>query len=521
MYQVTMAYAYWKNNMHTRPSVFDLFFRKNPFDGEFTLFAGLSEVIALLNTWGFTEHQIEYLKTAMPGADSDFFDWLKKADCSGVRLWSMAEGSVAFPRVPLLRVEGPLAVCQLLETTLLNIVNYPTLVATNAARMRIAAGPEKTLLEFGLRRAQGPDGAMTASRYTYMGGFDGTSNLLAGHMFGIPVKGTHAHSYVQSFTCLDDISSPNIMSPEGKEVPFVPLVLEARSTMGIKGASEGELAAFIGYAQAFPNNFLALVDTYDTLQSGVPNFLCTAWALVKVGYKPTGVRLDSGDLAYLSKETRKMFKDAEEKFSINGMGNYKIVASNDINEDTLYSLNTQGHEVDTFGIGTHLVTCQSQPALGAVYKLVELDGKPRIKISNASSKVSIPGRKDAWRLYAANGTAIADVLVDAGTDSPQPGRRFLCRHPFEPTKRVYVTPSHIEKLHNLVWDGSIQIDPKMLEPEKLLADARQRASRQLDTVRSDVKRKLNPTPYKVSVTAELFDSMHALWEKEAPVAELC
>jgi nicotinate phosphoribosyltransferase len=248
---------------------------------------------------------------------------------------------VVFPKVPLIRVEGPLAVTQLLETTLLNLINYPSLVATNAARMRLAAGPGKRLLEFGLRRAQGPDGGVSASKYAYIGGFDGTSNVLAGKLSGMAVTGTHAHSFVMSYTSLADLHSTTIVSNAagqvGENVEFVQRVLEKRTTLGYR-TNDGELAAFIAYAQAFPAGLLALVDTYDILSSGVPNFLCVGWVLWELGYKPLGLRIDSGDLAYFSKEIRSVFKEFDRKYAKHEVfGKCNIVASNDINEKVLLS----------------------------------------------------------------------------------------------------------------------------------------------------------------------------------------
>ena len=218
-----MAYSYWFNGRHDEPSVFDLYFRKNPFHGEFTVYCGLDESVRLIANFRFTDEQVEYLRSIMPAADPGFFDWLRTLDCSRVQVHALTEGKVCFPRVPLLRIEGPLAVCQLLETPLLNLNNYATLVATCAARLKVAAGPGKGLLEFGARRAQGPDGAVSASRYSYIGGFDGTSNVLAGQMFGILPKGTHAHSYVMSYTSLDDLKPDgrSISTKDGAEVDLV------------------------------------------------------------------------------------------------------------------------------------------------------------------------------------------------------------------------------------------------------------------------------------------------------------
>jgi len=387
LYQITMAYAYWKNRVHEAPAVFDLFFRKNPFDGEFTVCAGLEEAIRFVTNFKFTDSDIAYLRDGLyqtleakqaefetllqhglikkdtegyqaqaidgtwhtveyPQApssvrsvfqdcDPDFFKWLKDVDCSQVKIHAIPEGTLVFPKIPLLTVEGPVAICQLLETTLLNLVNYASLVATNAARFRLAAGPDKLLVEFGLRRAQGPDGALSSSEYCYLGGFDATSNVLAGKLLGMPVRGTHAHSFVSSFMEFEDLPTHDLVGTNGQKYDFVAMVKSIRTALNFTRTNTGELAAFIAYAQSFPNSFLALVDTYDTLHSGVPNFICVAIALLNIGYKPLGIRLDSGDLAYLSKEACHIFKTAFDYYQISG---YKpiIMASNDINEETLY-----------------------------------------------------------------------------------------------------------------------------------------------------------------------------------------
>ncbi len=322
---------------------------------------------------------------------------------------------------------------QLLETTMLNLVNFPSLVATNAARMRLAAGPHKSLLEFGLRRAQGPDGGLSASKYSHLGGFNGTSNVLAGKLFGIEVKGTHAHSFVMSYVSLSDLKTSTIRAADGSgEVEFVVRVLEKRVQLGFGDSNEGELAAFIAYAQAFPGGFLALVDTYDTTKSGLKNFLSVGWALHELGYKPVGIRLDSGDLAYLSKVSRERFRAIDRDF-LGGeevFGKCLIVASNDINEDVLLSLNREGHEIDVFGIGTHLVTCQMQPALGCVFKLVEINGLPRIKLSQEVEKLVIPGKKTVYRLYGNDRHPLLDLMLTTSEPAPLVGQRLLVRHPF-------------------------------------------------------------------------------------------
>ena len=510
-YQLTMAYGYWKAGRHLDHAVFELFFRKNPFGGEFTVFAGLEEAIRFLDDFRFKDEEIEFVRSIMPGCEKGFFDWLGATDCSGVKIFAPPEGTVVFPRIPLLRVEGPLAVAQLLETGLLNLVNYPTLIATNAARFRLAAGKDiSSLLEFGLRRAQGPDGGVSASRYSYMGGFDATSNVLAGKLFGIPVKGTHAHAYVSSFDGSNDIKDPLLSGPDGNWHNFHVKVLTARNELEFTDTNEGELAAFISYAQAFPDNFLALVDTYDTLKSGVPNFLAVALALHRIGYKPVGVRLDSGDLAQLSRATRQMFREVQQA----DFSKLLIVASNDINEATLLSLTQQGHEINVAGIGTHLVTCQAQPALGGVYKLVEVWDQPRIKVSEERSKMTIPGAKCAYRMIGSDGRPILDVLALDSERPLIPGEPILCFDPSDGTKRARVIPTKVVKLQQCVWDGKVNIS---LPP---LSEVREYCQSQIASMGVDHLRALNPTPYKVYVSEKLNQLLYELWSKEARIPEL-
>lgn len=440
-----MAYALWKNGTCDHIATFEVFFRKNPFKGEFTvcqiviyfsfcqLLAGVSEIISYVDNFHLTTKQIEYLETILNISDPLFFDWLAKINTSRVRLASFPEGSVVFPREPLIRIDGPIAIVQLLETPILTLLNFPSLIATNAARMRRAAGDDKILLEFGLRRAQGPDGGLSASRYAYMGGFDATSHLLAGMLFQIPTRGTQAHSFIQSFTSFHDLRSRTLVSANGvKTIDFVDAALTARAKLPFAcAAKDNELTSFLCYAQSFPNGFLCLVDTYDVLVSGVPNFLAVAAALHDAGYCPKGVRIDSGDLAYLSRETRRLAIIAADILKIEALKSITIVASNDIDEDTLLSLGQQQHEITTFGIGTHLVTCSTQPALGAVFKLVELNGIPRIKLSQDVSKVTIPCRKRVFRLFSTHGIALVDILISNDETPPTPGQRFLCHHPFD------------------------------------------------------------------------------------------
>ncbi|KAJ4965263.1 hypothetical protein NE237_017112 [Protea cynaroides] len=528
LYQFTMVYAYWKAGKHLERAVFELFFRKNPFGGEYTVFAGLEECIRFIANFNLTAEEISFVRSSLPSSCEDgFFDYLMGIDCSDVEVYAIPEGTVVFPKIPLLRIEGPIAVVQLLETAFVNLVNYASLVATNAARHRFVAGKSKILLEFGLRRAQGPDGGISASKYCYMGGFDATSNVAAGRMFGIPLRGTHSHAFVSSFTSPDEIVDKSICSSDGSSIceDFVSLVQTwlskiqlTPSLRGIFGeTNQSELAAFTSYALAFPANFLALVDTYDVMKSGIPNFCAVALALADLGYKAVGIRLDSGDLAYLSCETRRFFCAIEKEFGVPGFGKMAITASNDLNEETLDALNKQGHEVDSFGIGTHLVTCYAQAALGCVFKLVEINNQPRIKLSEDISKVSIPCKKRCYRLYGKEGYALVDIMTGENEPPPKAAVRILCRHPFNESKRAYVVPHHVEELLKCYWPGASGRAREELPPLKELRD---HCVEQLDQMRRDHMRRLNPTPYKVSVSAKLYDFIHFLWLNEAPVGEL-
>lgn len=511
MYQITMAYGYWKSGRASAHAVFDLFFRRNPFGGEFTIFAGLSEALSYVKSFRFTTAEIAYVRTLLPHAEEEFFLWLSSVDGSGIKIYAPAEGSLVFPRVPLLRIEGPLAIAQMLETPFLNLINFPSLVVTNAAHFRLAVGDDIGLMEFGLRRAQGPDGGLSASRYAYMGGFDATSNVRAGRLFGIPVKGTMAHAFISSFTSLTDLRSRMIRDVSGDEHDFVELVLSYRGRMNANDSNEGELAAFIAYAQAFPSGFLALVDTYNTLSSGIPNFLAVACALKVLGYQPLGIRLDSGDLPYLSKETRKLFEKADREVTL--LGKLSIVASNDIERSSLYAFNRQGHQVDVFGIGTHLVTCKEQPALGGVFKLVEVNGEPRIKFSENVEKVTIPGRKMAYRLYGDDRSPIMDMLMLADETPPTPGEGILAYHPFESLKRSRVRPARVEPLYSLVWNGSAA-------QHSSLAEAREHCKKSIYSLREDHLRLENPTPYKVAVSEKLNGFIHRVWLEENQIVEV-
>ncbi|XP_050440639.1 nicotinate phosphoribosyltransferase isoform X2 [Adelges cooleyi] len=523
LYQITMAYAYWKSQKTSDTAVFDLFFRHNPFQGEFTIFGGLEECLRFLENFRYSDSDIEYLKTTLPSTiEQSFFTYLKELTAKDVTLYAIDEGSVVFPRVPLIRVEGPLIVTQLLETTLLTLVNFSSLMATNAARYRMAAGDNVSLLEFGLRRAQGPDGGLSASKYAYIGGFDGTSNLLAGKMFNIPVKGTHAHAYITSFSNPSELKTKTLRNlNNGKEQDLIDLTLswraKASKLLNIceSQASDGELAALVSFAIAFPEGFVALIDTYDVNKSGILNFCAVALALNDLGYKAIGVRIDSGDLAYLSNKSRETFVSIAKEFNLPWFANLTIIASNDINEETIWSLNDQKHSIDCFGIGTHLVTCQRQPALGCVYKLVEVNGLPRIKLSQDGGKITMPGKKDAFRLFGGDGYALIDLLVMSVEDPPAAKTKLLCRHPFDQKKRAFVVPSAVKPLQKVYWNNG-QITQYLPD----LKEIREHVQESLRTIRPDIKRNLNPTPYKVSVSNNLYEYMHELWMQNTPIGEL-
>uniref|UniRef100_A0A8C5PQX8 Nicotinate phosphoribosyltransferase n=1 Tax=Leptobrachium leishanense TaxID=445787 RepID=A0A8C5PQX8_9ANUR len=347
LYQFTMAYGYWRSGRHRDPAEFELYFREAPFRGEFALFFGLEESVSFLRDFRFNAEDIAYLRSVLPSSvEEGFLDYLRSVDTSEVTVSAVLEGSVVFAKEPLMKVRGPLLVVQLLETTLLCLVNYASLVGTNASRFRLAAGAEKKLIEMGLRRAQGRDGGLSASKYCYMGGFDSTSNVLAGKLFGIPVAGTVAHSFVSSFSSPDGLTIRMLRSAK-EEAEEVDLMLLSQSwlekvcrvlAVPPEEANCGELAAFVSYAIAFPYNFLMVVDTYSVLMSGVPNFCAVALALHQLGFRAVGVRLDSGDLAGLSVQIRKLFRVCAKQFDVPVFEGLVIGVSNSISEQSLKHL---------------------------------------------------------------------------------------------------------------------------------------------------------------------------------------
>lgn len=371
----------------------------------------------------------------------------------------------------------------------------------------------KPCIEFGLRRAQGPDGAMTASKYSYLGGFVATSNVQAGKVFGIPIAGTHAHSYVQSFASLDEVIDLTVFDKTtGQQQKILSKVLEYRNQLNANQSNDGELAAFCAYACAFPDSCLCLIDTYDTLCSGVLNFCAVALALEDFGYTPKGIRLDSGDLQALSLSCRAYFQKIAKDMGRPVFNSLTIVASNDINEDALEVLRQTTHGITTFGIGTNLVTCQKQPALGCVYKLVEWKGQPRIKLSQDLPKVTIPGGKKAYRFYDSKGQMMMDVMTLASEAAPVVNERFLCRDPFS-NYRCAATPTRLVELHQTVFQsGQVQVEMDLEASRKFVQE-------QLETLPDQAKAYSNPLQYPVLVSKGLSDYLHDVWEREAPLEE--
>jgi len=526
LYQITMAYGYWKTKMHHKQATFEVFFRKNPFKGGFTIFAGIDEVIKFVAHYKFTEDDINYLKSlhTFQNCEQAFFDYLSALDCSEVTIRSAQMGSVVFPRVPLLVISGPIVIVQLLETTILNLVNFPSLIATNASRMVIAArgqfgqrkvyGKSPKCAEFGLRRAQGPDGGLSASKYCMVGGFDAVANVLCGKLTGMPVIGTHAHSFVMSFDSLDEVKDLTVLvnNSENEETcNLLQLVLVKRKMCGWNNTNDGELASFIAYGVAFPNAFLCLIDTYDTIESGLKNFIVVALALKECGYTSRGIRLDSGDLAQLSIACQEEFIRVAKLYNQGWLKDCDVVASNDINEKTLHELNERGHGITSFGIGTNLVTCQAQPALGCVFKLVQFDGQPRIKLSNDIEKVLIPGEKRAFRLYGGGSSKpMVDLMICADEDAPQEGQEVKYRDPFTQNDAKRIIPTQVEEILHTLWSkGKVLMSEDMYS----LTKARERCMNSIQNLDQNLLLE-DKEKYPVCVSEKLHADLYRLWESK-------
>ena len=454
-YELTMMQGYCLNR-YNPDTVFEMFFRRPPFGGGFTVFAGLQPLLERVAELAFTAEDRSYLE-AQGLFRPEFLDYLSDLRFTG-DIWAMPEGSVVFPGEPLLRVHAPLIQGQLLESLVLNILNFQTLVATKAARIWLASN-EGTVLEFGLRRAQGVNGALAASRAAFIGGAAATSNTLAGRMFGIPVRGTMAHSWVMAFS--------------------------------------SELEAFRKYAEVYPDSCTLLIDTYDTLTSGLENAVVVGKSLKAGGHRHFGVRLDSGDLEYLSKQVRQRL-DAE------GLQEAAIAASNELDEEIIQQLLAQGAPIDTWGVGTHLVTAKGDSALTGVYKLAarKVDGRyqPAIKVSNNPEKISDPGIKQVHRFYNGSGSPIADLLATE-EERVEAGRDYRFYHPRYPYKFMDVTGAkRVQTLLEPVMRGG-----KIVTEFPDLPALQGRARANLLSLDHTYRRILNPHLYKVSLSEKLKD----------------
>ncbi len=457
LYQLTMMYGYYRENKMNQTVVFDMFFRKpDGMESSYAIAAGLEQVVEYIENLHFSDEDIDFLRS-LDLFDEGFFALLKDFKFTG-DIYAVPEGTPVFPKEPIVRVKAPIFQAQLIETALLNIINHQTLIATKASRVVRAANGDG-VMEFGLRRAQGPDAGIYGARAAIIGGCNSTSNVLTAQMFGTAASGTHAHSWVMSF--------------------------------------DSELEAFRAYAKCFPDNCLLLVDTYNTLKSGVPNAIKVFNELRSIGKEPVGIRLDSGDLAYLSKTARKMLDAA-------GFPNTKIVASNDLDEDTIWHLKAQGAKIDLWGVGTALITSKGCPALGGVYKLSaeEVDGKlvPKIKVSENPDKMTNPGYKKVVRLYEkATDKAIADlIMLDEETiDETKPLEIF---HPIETWKRMTLTDFYAVELLKPVF-----VNGKKVYKEIPLKEISEYSKKELSKFWDEYTRIIKPSEYKVDLSQKLYD----------------
>jgi nicotinate phosphoribosyltransferase len=486
-YQLTMAQLYYRTGLHEKRAEFEHYFRSYPDYGShqagYCINAGLAWLLDWMQESHFRDEDIELLRNQKGQVGQrlfgdDFLVWLRQhGSFDGMTLRAIPEGRVVHPNVPVVVAQGPLAMAQILETALLNHLNYQILIATKACRIR-ESGRGQLMLEFGVRRAQ-ERGAMAGTRAALIGGADFSSNAGISHVLGLPPKGTHAHSMVQAFMAL----------------------------------GEGEIGAFRAYADLYPDDCLLLVDTIDTLQSGIPNAIKVFEELHRKGHHPLGIRLDSGDLAHLSIQAAKMLDEA-------GFPDTSIVLSNNLDELVIWQIITQiqeeapryGVEPDhllrrlVYGVGTRLITSEGQPALDGVYKLVAVqDGPelvPTLKVSETPEKTLNPGHKLAWRIYDARGKATADLL-SLDDEDPRTPPHVMLRHPAEHTKYRVLARSEVSEIEPLLVD--IMMDGKLVYD--LPSIQRMRELRQADVARLDpgVRRLVNPHGYHVSLTQRLWD----------------
>jgi len=454
-YELSMMQGYFLRQEN--PSVvFDMFFRRQPFGGGFSIFAGLETALSHIGSISFSPEDLAWLE-GLGTFHKDFLEFLARLKFRG-DIWAMEEGTLAFPGEPLVRVHASLIEAQLIESALLSILNFQTLIATKSARIRLAARGG-AVVEFGLRRAQGVDGALSASRAAFLGGASATSNTLAGRLYGIPVRGTMAHSWVMAF--------------------------------------RSEREAFEKYAQTYPDGTVLLIDTYDTLGSGIEHAIEVGKQLKAEGHTGFGVRLDSGDLEYLSKAVRARLDSA-------GLTDARIMASNELDEHIVEQLVTRSAPIDSWGVGTHLVTGGGDPALTGVYKIcARQDGGkwvPTIKVSNNPEKVTNPGIKQVWRFTNAAGSPLAD-LIGLADDPPKPGVPHQLHHPSGDYRSLVLEEyAGVAPLLTLRMKGGM-----VLGGSTDLPGARSRAIGELDRLDDTYKRLINPHVYKVSLSTGLAD----------------
>lgn len=443
-YQLSMSQVYFLKGQRDTRAVFDYFFRKLPFSGGYAIFAGLEDLLYELENLKFDKQDLAFLKDS--GYNPDFLQYLREFRFTG-NIYSSMEGDIVFPVRPILQVEANIIEAQIIETLLLNMLNFQTLIATKASRMRQAAG-ERNLVDFGLRRAQGP-GGYYASRAAFIGGFDGTSNVRAARDYGIPVSGTMAHSFVQSY---DD-----------------------------------ELASFVDFSEVNPTDSVFVLDTYETLKSGLPNAITVARSLEEKGLRLNGIRLDSGDLAYLSKECRKRLDNA-------GLDYVRIAVSNQLDEFIIKSLIQQQAPIDSFGVGTNLVTGYPDSAIDGVYKLSFSNGKPRIKLSENVSKITLPYQKQVFRVVDSEDNFMgADAIAIADEQDPD-----IMYHPMYPLKSMSLTTMKKEPLLRLVMENGLR-----LNHARTLNQISDYSKERLAKLPEEYKRFDNPHIYKVGISTKL------------------
>ncbi|PZE20558.1 nicotinate phosphoribosyltransferase [Paenibacillus xerothermodurans] len=465
-YQINMMYAHWVKGSLDEKAVFEVYFRNLPFGNGYAVFAGLERIVHYIQSLKFGKEEIDFLRQQEENYSEEFLELLQGFRFTG-NLSAVPEGTLVFPNEPLIRVEARVFEAQLIETAILNFMNYQTLIATKASRIKQVA-PNDVLMEFGTRRAQEADAAIWGARAAYLAGFHATSNMRAGMLFGIPTKGTHAHAWVQGH--------------------------------------ETEEEAFRKYAEALPDGVTLLVDTYDTLKSGVPNAIKTGRMLEGMGKKLNAIRLDSGDLAYLSQEARKMLDKA-------GLDYVKIVASNDLDENVIFNLKAQEAKIDMWGIGTQLITAADQPSLGGVYKLVAREDhghyEPVIKISGNPEKVTNPGFKEVYRIIdKSTGKAQADYLTLRHEENIKRGERIKLFDPVHPYIHKFVEDYEAVSLLQPIFVGG-----KFMYSMPSLDEIKQYHRQQLHHFWPQYLRKLNPEIYRVNLSVELWELKMSLIRK--------